>query len=197
MNAQFRPNLLLFFLPSLLMALVVALLLFFTSQGSPTAILVYPPSPTLTLQPVVQSPSLIVENVSPAFSLGESVELRTVAPELEKPSQSHSWAQTATQLASANPSLLSVRATWYCEAGRSPCTRGYPPDCFCAAISPDLAWMTGKLVKVWFGSKYVIVRIVDCNCETERGIDLYASAFKQLEPNLSVGVLTVKLEVVR
>lgn len=85
-----------------------------------------------------------------------------------------------------------IRATWYCGNG-SRCTRGYGPECYCAAISPDLRSWAGSLVRACVGSRCVTVRLIDCNCQAEHGIDLYAVAFRALAP-LSVGELTVRLE---
>lgn len=87
-----------------------------------------------------------------------------------------------------------LRMTWYCGAG-SPCTRGYGPDCACAAISPDLSSWTGRLVRIWTERASVVVRIIDCNCATEHGIDVYRSTFARLvDP--SAGVAWVHAEVV-
>ncbi len=50
------------------------------------------------------------------------------------------------------------------------------------------------MVRVRYGSASVVVRVIDCNCATEHGIDLYAAAFARLaSPKL--GVILVKLEV--
>lgn len=90
---------------------------------------------------------------------------------------------------------VAIRATWYCDPPAfARCTQGYGPDSLVAAISPDLRAWTGRMVRVRFGSKHVDVRIVDCDCATERGIDLYAVAFRALAAT-SVGELTVTLEV--
>ena len=88
----------------------------------------------------------------------------------------------------------SVRATWYCGNG-SPCTRGYPAGGMYAAISPDLSYLRGRVVRVCTTiSRCVDVRLIDCNCASSHAIDLYAAAFRRLAP-LSAGVLSVRLEV--
>jgi hypothetical protein len=83
-----------------------------------------------------------------------------------------------------------LRATWYCEPGVSRCTSGYPADCLCAAISPDLAYLRGKLLDVCSSGRCIRVRVVDCNCAAHKAIDLYAAAFRRLAP-LETGVLWV------
>lgn len=57
-----------------------------------------------------------------------------------------------------------------------------------AAISPDLGWLRGKAVRVCYRSSCVVVRIVDCDCQATRSIDLFADAFRRLAP-LSAGRL--------
>ncbi len=99
---------------------------------------------------------------------------------------------------SASPATSSravaIRATWYCAPPRSRCSAGYPSDGMFAAISPDLRLWTGRMVRVRYGSASVVVRVIDCNCATEHGIDLYAAAFARLaSPKL--GVILVTLEV--
>lgn len=100
---------------------------------------------------------------------------------------------------------LSLSATYYCRAGFSRCTRGYPdrppcldsqgrntcPDLY-AAISPDLARFRGKYLTVSRGSRSVRVLVIDCNCQTTRGIDLYSDAFARLAP-LGLGRITVSV----
>lgn len=84
-------------------------------------------------------------------------------------------------------------ASWYCEPGRSRCTRGWPADCLCAAAGPALRvgeWR-GRLVTVTAGDRSVTVRLVDwCACP-QRLVDLYAAAFRQLAP-LSRGLVRVE-----
>lgn len=57
-----------------------------------------------------------------------------------------------------------------------------------AAITPDLGFLRGELVSVRYGASTVVVRIVDCNCQATRSIDLFADAFSRLAP-LSAGKL--------
>ena len=94
---------------------------------------------------------------------------------------------------SAGRSLTAyVRVTWYCGNG-SRCTRGYPGGLY-AAISPDLSSWTGRLVRVTYAGRSVTVRIIDCNCQAEHAIDLYAAAFSRLA-SLSMGQLYATVEV--
>lgn len=57
-----------------------------------------------------------------------------------------------------------------------------------AAISPDLKSLRGKRVRVCYRGSCVVVKIVDCNCQARRSIDLFADAFRRLAP-LSAGRL--------
>ena len=102
----------------------------------------------------------------------------------------------APRSASKRPGVVSegtIRATWYCSPPKSRCTRGYPSGLY-AAISPDLSFLRGHRVEVCAGA-CVTVLIVDCDCATTQGIDLYAEAFAKLAP-LSRGVLTVTWRLV-
>lgn len=107
------------------------------------------------------------------------------------PGSSPAPARTTTP---GRPSLR-LSATYYCRAGVSRCTRGYPDrrgvaDLF-AAISPDLRYLRGRQVSVCRpGGSCVSVRIIDCNCAATRAIDLYADAFARLAP-LSLGRISV------
>lgn len=82
-------------------------------------------------------------------------------------------------------------ATWFCGGG-SACTRGYGPECRCAAAGPALRvgqWR-GRVVVVMAGGRSVQVTLRDwCACPG-RVIDLYRGAFSQLA-DPSVGVLKV------
>lgn len=108
------------------------------------------------------------------------------------------WAQRPTAgggMDAPSPATqVAIRATWYCDPPRSRCTRGFPAGGMYAAISPDLRAWTGRLVEVCLGSRCVTVRVIDCDCRTEHGIDLYAAAFRRLA-DPGIGVLTVTLEV--
>lgn len=91
---------------------------------------------------------------------------------------------------------VSGTSTWYCEPGRSRCTRGYGPECLCAAAGSELRaalgpdWR-GRIVTVTAGTRSVAVTLVDtCLCRGERILDLYAAAFRALGP-LSRGVMAV------
>jgi hypothetical protein len=57
-----------------------------------------------------------------------------------------------------------------------------------AAISPDLASLRGKRVRACYRGSCVVVKIIDCNCQATRSIDLFADAFRKLAP-LSAGRL--------
>lgn len=101
---------------------------------------------------------------------------------------------SATRTTSA--SGHSVTGTFYCRSGLSRCTRGYPDrpgiaDLY-AAISPDLSRLRGKAVTVCRLGRCVTVRIIDCNCQATKAIDLYADAFSQLA-SLKLGRISVFL----
>lgn len=91
---------------------------------------------------------------------------------------------------------IQLSATYYCLAGSSRCTVGHPDVAglqLYAAISPDLAYLRGRSITVWYGERHVTVTVIDCNCQAHRAIDLYADAFRQLAP-LSLGRIWVMLE---
>jgi hypothetical protein len=77
-------------------------------------------------------------------------------------------------------------ATWLCDPPKYPrCTRGYPEGSMVAARGSEIpASWRGRWVRVTDrDGDFVIVRIVDaCECKAERVIDLYAVAFRKLEP---------------
>ena len=89
------------------------------------------------------------------------------------------------------PSTIAATATWYCLPGTSRCHRGYPSGLY-AAISPDLWRLYGQRVRVCYRTRCVTVKIIDCNCQAHRAIDLYADAFRKLAP-LSAGRIQVTL----
>ena len=78
-------------------------------------------------------------------------------------------------------------ATWYCVPGTSKCPHGYTGGLY-AAISPDLARWRGDHVRVCYRASCVVVKIVDCDCQAFRSIDLFGDAFRHLAP-LSAGRL--------
>lgn len=82
-------------------------------------------------------------------------------------------------------------ATWYCLAGVSKCHYAASNGLY-AAISSDLAYLRGKTITVRYGTRSVVVKVIDCNCEAHRAIDLYADAFRQLAP-LEVGRMPVTI----
>lgn len=90
---------------------------------------------------------------------------------------------------------LSGTATWYCLAGRSPCTRGYPGGLY-AAAGPALRaalgdWRGRNVTITASDGNRVSVTLIDwCACPGGRVIDLYGEAFLRLAP-LSRGVLRV------
>jgi len=92
------------------------------------------------------------------------------------------------------------RATWYCVAGRSRCTAGYPAGALAAAVRADLLGHRGERARVCRAdapSRCVDVVIVDCNCGPEAGlIDLYGAAFERLAP-LTLGRIEVTLTWLR
>lgn len=91
---------------------------------------------------------------------------------------------------------LSGLASWYCLAGRSACTNGYGPGCFCAAAGPviraALGDWRGQSVTVSTGRAAVRVRLIDfCACGN-RLLDLYGYPFSGLAP-LSAGLVNVEV----
>ena len=80
-----------------------------------------------------------------------------------------------------------VTATWYCLPGTSRCPRTVQDGLY-AAISPDMASLRGRRVKVCWQGSCVTVKIIDCLCSRLHGIDLFADAFVKLAP-LSKGSL--------
>lgn len=103
--------------------------------------------------------------------------------------------------------LIAGTATWYCGAG-SPCTDGYGPDDYVAAIDSDLGFEKGDQVRVTYGEHVISVVIVDvCACAGERLVDLTTQAFVRLVTNdshpseadrqhaLGLGVIPVTIEL--
>jgi hypothetical protein len=83
----------------------------------------------------------------------------------------------------SNGNLVVGVASWFCMAGVSRCTKGYPPGSFVAAINRRLLNHRGDYARVCLmgSSKCVIVKIVDCNCGKGANlIDLYATPFSRL-----------------
>jgi rare lipoprotein A (peptidoglycan hydrolase) len=96
----------------------------------------------------------------------------------------------------ATPAPVTGNATWYCQPGRSACTRGYPASGPYAAAGPALRvgnWR-GRWVTVRANGRAIRVRLVDaCQCGNGRRlIDLYGSQFARLAP-LGRGVLRVSV----
>ena len=119
---------------------------------------------------------------SPSASPAESPSL-VPTPSVPRPS--------ITTSGTARSHKLTVTATWYCNndvsrARRSDCHYKYPDiighDDFYAAISPDLSYLRGKTITVYYGGKSVVLKVVDCNCQATNSIDLYADAFEALSP---------------
>lgn len=91
--------------------------------------------------------------------------------------------------------MISGVATWYCNrnASRGPlsrCPSGYSGGLY-AAISPDLLYLRGKTVLVC-ATSCVRVKVVDCDCQAKRAIDLFADAFMVIAP-LSAGRISVTI----
>lgn len=84
------------------------------------------------------------------------------------------------------------RASWFCHAGISSCTSGYPGGLYAAAGSKlRIGNWRGRLVNVCSGGRCVIVRLIDwCACGGSRVIDLYSDAFREIG-SLSQGTLPV------
>lgn len=166
---------------------------------------------TASITPVQSSPvaasmstSVPVPTTAPRPPSTPSVELEppegrrggelVPAPTASPTAQPHQAKPQPTR--TARPTSIAGTATYYCnkDATRGPlsrCTRGHPDGLY-AAISPDLAFLTGKTVRVSYGASYVDVVIIDCNCRATRSIDLYADAFVRLAP-LTLGRLHVTL----
>lgn len=94
--------------------------------------------------------------------------------------------------------VVSGNASWYCLSGRSACTRGYGPECLCAAAGPAvraaLGDWRGRLVTVSTSRASVTLRLVDfCSCPGGRVLDLYASVMGGLGVPLSAGVVDVEV----
>jgi len=71
-------------------------------------------------------------------------------------------------------------ATWYCGGG-SPCTAGYDPFDYIAAIDPSTGIRRGAVLRVSSGVRSVRVTVVDvCACSGRRVIDLSRIAFSAL-----------------
>jgi len=87
---------------------------------------------------------------------------------------------------------VSGAASWYCQAGVSPCHYQYAGGLY-AAAGPALRvgnWR-GRAVRVCGGAGCVTVRLIDwCQCYGTRVIDLYSDAYRQLAP-LSTGTMRV------
>jgi len=136
---------------------------------------------------------------APSFSgHGEPDQGRTEAPLSmgTSPAPTISRPEGQVTARSSGASLAGI-ATWFCLAGRSPCTRGYPDGLYAAAGPALRAWLgadwRGQQVTVTADGRSVVVTLVDwCRCGGGRIIDLYAAAFRTLAP-LSRGVLRVTL----
>ena len=87
------------------------------------------------------------------------------------------------------------KASWYCKAGVSICHHRYPPGSMVAAACYKLraamgtTWR-GKIVKVTYHSRSVIVKLVDWCGSRDKLIDLYWEPMRKLGGS---GVLPVKV----
>jgi len=87
---------------------------------------------------------------------------------------------------------LQGTATWFCGGG-SPCTSGYDPLDYIAAIDPSTGIQRGAVLRVTSGGRSATVRVVDtCACQGRRVIDLSRIAFSALA-DPSVGVIPVSI----
>ena len=110
--------------------------------------------------------------------------------------------RNAPRSASKRPEVVSEGvASWFCEPGRSPCTRGYPSEGMYAAAGPGLRvgnWR-GSFVTFCTVTRYPVipscreVQLVDfCRCPN-RLVDLYASVWHELGVGLWRGTVTVSV----
>lgn len=161
-------------------------------QSSPVAASMFTSVPVPTTAPRPPSTPSVELDLPEDRREPETTPAPTAAPTAHPPRATAQPRPTRT----ARPTSITGTATFYCnkDATRGPlsrCTRGHPDGLY-AAISPDLAFLTGKTVRVSYGASYVDVVIIDCNCRATRSIDLYADAFVRLAP-LTLGRLHVTL----
>ena len=155
-----------------------------------------PPLPSHESVPTTAGPALLGTRASPSASprmpsatpqSTSSTQLAAASPVAPKPSPRRTQPAPRPSATTFAPSSSIVgTATWYCGSG-SRCPVGFAGGLY-AAISPDLGFLRGRLVSVRYGASVVVVRIVDCNCQATRSIDLFADAFARLMP-LSAGKL--------
>lgn len=120
---------------------------------------------------------------------------RLYEPEFIEPAIEASPAPSPDPSPPSKPKKTTVRrsaasATWYCLPGVSRCTIHHSGGLY-AAISPDLRWL-GRRLRVCTEYKCIVVKVIDCNCQAKKGIDLYSDAFRLLAP-LSDGRIRVTL----
>jgi hypothetical protein len=83
----------------------------------------------------------------------------------------------------SGPARIAGTATWYCQPGRSRCTRGFPADGAYAAAGPELRAALGR----WRGKTVFVngvpVKLIDsCACGGDHVIDVYRSTWLKI-PN--------------
>ena len=167
--------------------MLVVSLVNFTSADVPQPIV---PIPQSAFRPVrVEAP--VVSPPPPAVVLDSLGRLRP--PESAAPRAQREERRSIA--VPAGPPVLAFSATYYCRAGQSRCAAGYPDgpglDLY-AAISPDFERWRGRSLDVSYQNHHVTVKVIDCNCQAHRAIDLYADAFLQLAP-LGAGRIDVRI----
>jgi len=134
------------------------------------------PSPTPTLAPTPTPTPQSTPTPTP-----------TVAPKPTPRPTPRPTKKPALPRASSTGHSASGVPTYYCRAGVSRCTRGYPDRAgvadYYAAAGPSLRvgnWR-GRVVTVWANGRHLRVKLVDfCACGGSHFIDLYWDAFKAL-----------------
>lgn len=145
----------------------------------------------LTTSIAVSRESTKYEQINPLLFKKVEIPYETFSPTLE-PTLPPTLAPTLEPTPKATPILIytdttvSGVPTYYCWAGSSRCTRGYPdgPEIdFYAAAGPPLRvgdWR-GRVVEVCANNTCIHVKLIDwCACASPHFLDLYHDAFVAL-----------------